>query len=267
MLSVAELPDDPMLLKRLLVERDAEVRQRNAAIVEREAQIAQREAMIEQIKQEAAERIEALQRQHQAELEALLRRFYGPRSERFDPRQLLLFGLTIDNLAAQISTQPDPAAADAVNRQPRRHNHGRGPLPASLRRIIIPHDLSDEEKKCPCCGEVRCRIGEDRTEQIERMPAEFVVLVHVQSKYACPNCEKNGENPQIEVAPKPLQPIHRGLPGPILLAFIIVSKFADHVPLYRLEQIFSREGMDISRGTMHDVRVAAGGGPAGQAPV
>lgn len=247
MLSVTELPDDPMLLKRMLVERDAEVRQRNAAIFECEA-------MIEQIKREAAERIEALQQQHQAELEALLRRFYGPRSERFDPRQLLLFGLTIDNLAAQISTQADPdhpaSAADAVNRQPRRHNHGRGPLPASLRRIIIPHDLSDKEKKCPCCGEVRCRIGEDRTEQIERMPAEFVVLVHVQSKYACPHCEKNGENPQIEVAPKPLQPIHRGLPGPILLAFIIVSKFADHVPLYRLEQIFGREGVELSRGTM-----------------
>ena len=104
--------------------------------------------------------------------------------------------------------------------------------------------------KCPCCGEVRCKIGEERTERIERFPAKFVVLVFVQSKYACPKCEKNGDNPQIETAPKPLQPIHRGLPGSILLASIIVGKFADHLPLYRLEQIFAREGVDISRGTM-----------------
>ena len=236
MLSVAELPDDPVLLKRMLGER-------NAAIVECEA-------MIEQIKREAAERIEALQRQHQAELEALLRRFYGPRSERFDPRQLLLFGQTIDNLA-QAAAEPTPDHSDSADTgKRRRHNHGRGKLPASLPHIIIPHDLSDEEKKCPCCGEVRCRIGEERTEQIEYVPASFKVLVHVQAKYACPNCEKNGENPQIEVAPKPLQPIHRGLPGPILLAFIIVSKFADHMPLYRLEQIFGRQGVEISRGTM-----------------
>ena len=261
--SLAELPDDPVLLKQfiaqrdqVIVQRDQIIVQRDQVIVQRDQVIAQREAAIEQVRQEAAGRIQALEQRHKAELAALLRRLYGSKCERFDPRQLLLFGLTVQTLAEQAAPQgpADTSAASAPEtkekEKPRRHNHGRGTFPASLPREVINHDLSEPEKKCPCCGEVRCRIGEVRTEQLEVELIKFKVLEHVQAKYACTNCEKQGENPQIEVAPKPLSPIHRGVPGPVLLALIIVSKFVDHLPLYRLESIFGRAGADITRGTM-----------------
>jgi hypothetical protein len=90
--TLTELPDDPALLKQLLLER--------------EAQIAQRDAAIEQIKQEAAAQLEAQRQKHEAEVMALLRRFYGPKSERFDPRQLLLFGLVMDSLPVDTTGGP-----------------------------------------------------------------------------------------------------------------------------------------------------------------
>jgi hypothetical protein len=108
-----ELPDDPILLRQIIAQRESVIAQRDsalalcdihiekiqqeaaAALAQRESAIAQREAQLEQVKREAAERIEALQQQHKAELAAVLRRFYGPRCEKFDPRQLLIFGLAV----------------------------------------------------------------------------------------------------------------------------------------------------------------------------
>ena len=80
-------------------------------------------------------------------------------------------------------------------------------------------------------------------------PTHFERLEHVRKKYACPHCEQQGENPQINVAAKPETAIEKGLAGPGLLAFIITSKFADYLPLYRLEDIFERQGFEIARAT------------------
>ena len=242
------LPDDPALLKRML----AQERQ------EREAQIAQRDAAIAQIKEEAARRIEALELKHKAEIDAILRRFYGPRSEKFDPTELLLFGLSVAE-----QTPVDEGVVDAesgqklLTRRINHHKHGRRTLPEHLPRIEIVHDLSNEQKQCPCCGEPRVRIGSEVSEQLECVPASLKVLRHVRFKYACKACDANGEGGNIEIATKAAQPIEKGLPGAGLLAYVIVSKLGDHLPLYRLERIFDRQGVDLARSTMSAWMLAA----------
>jgi transposase len=242
-----QLPDDPILLKQMIGQRDA-------VIAQHESVIAQREAQMEQIKREAAERIEALVQQHKAELAAVLRRFYGPKSEKFDPRQLLIFGLAV---AEQIPVDEKVVEAEAGEKLKTRrvnHKHGRRELPAHLPRVEVPHELSDEQKKCPCCGGERGCIGHAISEQLEFISASFQVLKHVQHKYACKGCGQGcadcDGNPHIELAAKTGQPIEKGLPGPGLLAHVIVSKLGDHLPLYRLEKIFARDDIGIARSTM-----------------
>jgi transposase len=239
MLHVDQLPDDPMLLKQLLVH-----------------ECAAHDAMIEQIKREAAEQIEAERQRHQAELAAVLRRFYGPHSERFDPRQLLLFGLRVDTMTLDQQSIEEESGQKLATRRAR-HKHGRNHLPDHLPRVRIEHDLPDAEKPCPCCGELRQRIGEETSEQLEYLPASLKVLQHVRFKYVCRQCEASGDGPQIELAAKPPQPIEKGLAGPGLLAYVITSKLGDHLPLYRLEHIFARQGVEVARSTMCSWLLAA----------
>jgi transposase len=85
--------------------------------------------------------------------------------------------------------------------------------------------------------------------QVEYVPGHFERLQHVRKKYACPQCECQGDSPQMMVAPKPEAVIDKGLAGPGLLAYIVTSKFAEYTPLYRLEDVFARQGFAISRGT------------------
>ena len=208
MLEVDQLPDDPAVLKRVLIERDL--------------QLAERDVRIERIRQEAAEQMESLRQrmeaEHKAAIDAILRRYYGPRSERFDPTQLLLFGLKVEEMPIDEQSIAEETGEELVTRRvAKRHKHGRRPLPDHLPRIEILHDLKDEEKPCPCCGELRHRIGEEVSEQLEYMPASFKVLKHIRHKYACGRCEQDGYNPQIVAAAKPPQPIEKGLPGPGLL--------------------------------------------------
>src|SRR5207302_1998451 len=106
------------------------------------------------------------------------------------------------------------------------------------------------EKPCPCCGEVRRQIGQESSWQVEYVPGHFERIEHVQLKYACPHCEQRAESPQITLAAKPAQPIDKGMAGPGLLAFVVTSKYADYLPLYRLESIFSRSGFEIDRATL-----------------
>jgi len=240
MLAITELPDDPTLLKMLVIERERLlVEERNS-----------RQAVVVRIQQEAAERIQSLEErmaameaEHKAAILAILRRYYGPRSERFDPRQLLLFGQLIDQMPLDEGAIAEEAGEELVTRRIKnRHKHGRSPLPECLPRIEIEHDLPEDQKGCPACGEQRQRMGQEVSEQLEYFPASFQVLKHIRHKYACPKCEHDGYNPQIVAAPKPPQPIEKGLPGPGLLAYVVTSKLADHLPLYRLERIFARQG-------------------------
>ncbi len=234
MTGVAELPDDPALLKRLLTERDA---------------------LIERIKAEAAEQLEA-QRQRlgaekKAEIDAILRRFDGPKSERFDPRQLLPFGIQVDTMPLDESSGAEEAGEPLVTRRIRnRHKHGRQQLPEHLPRIDIEHDLADDEKPRPCRGELRHRIGQEVSEQLEYLPASFKVLRDVRHTYARRRCEATAVDPQIATAAKPPRPIDKGLAGPGPLAYVVTSKLGDPPPLYRLEHIFERQDVSIARSTM-----------------
>jgi transposase len=111
------------------------------------------------------------------------------------------------------------------------------------------HELGAEERACPCCGAERQEIGAEESWQIEYYPGHFERIQHLRKKYACPTCESNGDGAQIQAAAKPESAIDKGLAGPGLLSYIVTSKFSDYLPLYRLEDIFQRQGFEISRAT------------------
>ena len=229
-----ELPDDPILLKRLIIERDQTIAQRDNVIVQRDESI----QLLSQDNQLLRHR-----------LSALLRSSYGPRGERFDPRQLLLFGLLVSRIESPATVSMPKSKSS------NRSKHGRQNLPDHLPRLPIEHDLNEVEKACPCCGEQRQRIGQEKSEQLEHVPANFVVLEHIRHKYACPHCnsghcQKCDGQAHVDLAAKPQQPIEKGLAGPGLLAYVVTSKLADHLPLYRIEQIFSRQKVEINRSTL-----------------
>jgi transposase len=244
--ALLELPDDPILLKRMVVDRDAiilaERADRAAALNARDTVIARRDESIQLLSQD-----NQLLRHR---LAALLRSSYGPRAERFDPRQLLLFGLLVPRIESPVPDSSAPRSKSA-----NRHKHGRRKLPDHLPRLPIEHDLSEQEKNCPCCGEQRRRIGRETSEQLEHLPSNFVVLEHIRHKYACPRCnsgecQKCDGQGQVATAAKPAQGVDKCLAGPGLLAYVATSKLADHLPLYRLEQIFARQQVNLSRSTL-----------------
>ena len=111
------------------------------------------------------------------------------------------------------------------------------------------YELSDEQRACPCCGHQRQEVGADESWQVEYIPGHFERIQHVRKKYACAACEHKGDSAQMEVAAKAEAVIDKGMAGPGLLAFIVTSKFSDYLPLYRLEDIFERQGFEISRAT------------------
>jgi transposase len=187
--------------------------------------------------------------QHQ--LEQLLRQRYGKKGEKVDPDQLTLFAhdiLTQTEPMAPAPQAPEPAA------KPKSNGHGRKPLPASLPRKRVVHDVSMDERSCPDCGDTRGPIGEEVREQLEYVPASLVVLQHVRPKYACRRCAAH-----VVIAARLPEPIEKGLPGTGLLAHVITSKFADHLPLYRQQGIFKRHGVELNRSTLCDWMAASAG--------
>ena len=179
--------------------------------------------------------------QHQ--LEQLLRQRYGKKSEKLDPAQLLLF----TNDFEEVPLADLPVAPEAAEIPPAARSRGRKKLPATLPRKQIIHNLDDEARACPCCGKQRKEIGRETREQLDYTPASLHVVEHIRLKYACEDCQAH-----VATAPRLPEPIERGLPGTGLLAHVAVSKYMDHLPLYRLERIFEREGVTLSRSTMCD---------------
>jgi transposase len=194
-------------------------------------------------------------RQLEHQLHELLRKLYGRSSEKLDANQLTLFAEMLGQLQSQQPAPPTPAPqppSAATASKPVKTPHGRRRFPEDLPRDRKEHDLPEDQKACPCCGKMRCKIGEEVTEKLEYVPAKVVVLQNVQFKYACPHCEGEAHNPQIELAPKPPEAIEKCMAGPGLLAYVIVGKYSDHLPLHRLEKILARHDIDIARSTMCD---------------
>ncbi|MBL8798176.1 MAG: transposase, partial [Planctomycetia bacterium] len=178
-----------------------------------------------------------------ARLDQLLRRLYGPRAERFDPNQPWLFPELAAPPSADtpVSLPPPPESAPA----PRPTPHGRRRLPAHLRREVRRYELTEAERACPGCGQVRAEIGQEASEQLDWVPASLFVVEHQRVQYACRHCQEH-----VVTAPKPAQPLDKGLPGPGLLAQVVVSKYADHLPLHRQERILERHGVTLDRSTL-----------------
>jgi len=113
------------------------------------------------------------------------------------------------------------------------------------------HELTEAQRQCPTCQSARQRIGQEISYTVDYIPGTLVRIKHVQSKYACRTCEHEGLNPQIERAAKTgASPIDKGLPGPGLLAHVVTAKYADYLPLHRLEIMFGREGFELDRATL-----------------
>lgn len=247
--ALTSLPDDPKALKLLLIEREHRIasltQQRDAAKREHGAVARDRDAW--QIKFLRAE----------TELLRLKKWYYGRKADRLiseqDVAQLLLsFGEQLENRPLDLDdVPPDVDLQDVQTKTVRRVKRGRRNLAAfdQLPLVRKEHDLPEDQKPCPCCGEMRQRIGQETSWQIEYIPGHFERIEHVRIKYACRHCEHNADSAQVELADKPIQPIDKGLAGPGLLAYVVTSKYADYLPLYRLEAIFERNGFEIDRAT------------------
>jgi transposase len=178
---------------------------------------------------------------------------YGPRADRLSETELaqvlLEFaeGLEQKPIPAEVVAQAEaePEARRVQRRKGRRALANFENLPVSTQ----VYELPAAERRCSCCGVERKEIGSEQSWQIEYIPGHFERIRHVRKKYACAKCELAGENPQIATAAKAETGIEKGFAGPGLLAFIVTSKFADYLPLYRLEDIFQRQGFAISRAT------------------
>ena len=191
----------------------------------------------------------------QLELERFKKWYYGPRADRLqsdsDLAQMLLnFAEELDRKPVQADDLPASSEpAEELRRVKRRK--GRRNLANFDNLPVTTHvyELTAEERLCPCCGVERKEIGADESWQVEYLPGHFERLHHVRKKYACASCETSGENPRMAAAAKPETAIDKGMAGPGLLAYIVTSKFADYLPYYRLEDIFARQGFEISRAT------------------
>lgn len=178
-------------------------------------------------------------------IEKYRRMIFGRKSEKLT-RELEQLELRLEELettqAADDAAEAEQNGSTPSESKPRGSRPRRKPLPEDLPREIITHMPMHE--CCPDCGGQLRQFGEDVSEQLERIPATYKVIRHVRPKFACSDCDRVVE------APAPARPIERGLAGPDLLAHVLVSKFADHQPLYRQSEIFAREGVDLDRSTL-----------------
>ncbi len=183
---------------------------------------------------------------HKVEVELLklqiarLRRMkFGRSSEQLDT-QINQLELLVEELETGEGALPQSQTPRA---QAPRQKPARRPLPDHLPRETV---VSETGCNCPACGGVMTALGEDVAEVLERVPAHFKVIRYVRPKMSCTTCDT------IVQAPAPSRPIARGLAGAGLLAHVLVSKYADHLPLYRQSQMFEREGIDLCRSTLAD---------------
>jgi transposase len=221
MLLEADLPDDVDGLRALVLEQ------------------ARALADLTDAKSKADARIERLQ----AIIEAFQRHRFGRKSEQLDPDQLELALEDIETARGSAQAERDAAVPKARGERPRKTN--RGSLPAHLERIEQVIDV--EDKTCSCCGGALHQIGEDVAERLDVVPTTFRVLVTRRPRYGCRACES-----AVVQAPAPARIVEGGIPTEALIAQVLVSKYADHLPLYRQAQIYARQGIQLDRSTLAD---------------
>ena len=177
-------------------------------------------------------------------IKAMQRHRFGRRAESLPEDQLLLGLEEAEQVEAAGLEKAETAPAVKAERTTRRRAN-RGALPSHLPRVETLVDV--ESTACPCCSGTMHRIGEDVSERLDIVPAQVRVLVIRRPKYACRACED-----VVVQAPAPARLIEGGLPTDSTLAQVLVSKYADHLPLYRQAQIYARQGVSLDRSTLAD---------------
>ncbi|MCY0149864.1 IS66 family transposase [Hoeflea sp. G2-23] len=221
MLNAADLPDDVAALKAMLIAAQAREAGKDAQIVRKDERIERLEKLVAAFKQAAS----------------------GRKSEKTDPDQ---FDLALEDLETAMAAIHAEDEADAPSGKrfikPRATN--RGSLPKHLPRV--EEVIEPESLICACGGCLHC-IGDDVSERLDVIPAQFRVIVTRRPKYACRACTDG-----VVQAPAPARLIQAGLPTEATVAHVLVSKYADHLPLYRQAQIMSRQDIDLDRSTLAD---------------
>lgn len=177
-----------------------------------------------------------------------VRQRYGRSSEKLTAGQLSLFAQEVlEQMRNEQAKETQNSNADVASKPKdtgKKHGGGRKPLPDALPRERKEYRLSEDERHCPCGCRMK-EIGMEITQQLEYEPARLKVIEHVQYRYGC---AKNLEG--VKMAPKPAQPLAGGLAGPGLVAHIVEDKHANHLPLYRQEQMFNWLGYEVPRSSM-----------------
>jgi transposase len=217
----SELPSDIEALHVLLA----------AARAERDAAIAERDQALSQI-----DRLRHLLRQ-------LQRAQFGRRSEKLDPEQLLLALEDIEQAIAANEAAEDKKDPGAAKTRAEKRRVNRGALPSHLPRVDMT--IEPEDTNCPCCRSPMHVIGEETSERLDVIPAQFRVIVTHRPKYACRACEE-----AVVQAPAPERLIKGGLPTEAMVAYVLVAKYAWHLPLYRQTQMLLAQGIDIKRAVL-----------------
>lgn len=223
MLNAADLPDDIAALKAMLIAATAREAETVAQIARKDERIERLEKLVAAFKQAA----------------------FGRKSEKTDPDQFDLALEDLETAMAAIHAEDEADAGVAGGSRiakPRAAN--RGSLPKHLPRI--EEVIEPDSHLCACGGGLHC-IGEDVSERLDVVPALFRVIVTRRPKYACRACTDG-----VVQAPAPARLIQAGLPTEATVAHVLVSKYADHLPLYRQAQIMSRQGIDLDRSTLAD---------------
>lgn len=221
MLMEADLPGDVEALRAFALEQSRRLADVTLAKGEADAEI---------------ERLQSI-------IDAFMRHRFGARSEQLDPDQLQLGLEDVETALGHARAAREAATGQAKADRPRKTN--RGSLPAHLERIEQLVDV--EDKACPCCGGALHPIGEDVAERLDVVPATFRVLVTRRPRYGCRACES-----AVVQAPAPARIVEGGIPTEALIAQVLVSKYADHLPLYRQAQIYARQGIQLDRSTLAD---------------
>ena len=242
-IDLTALPNDPATLQHLLCEVVAAAEQQHSVLQEA---VQQRDAEIDKL---------------QLLIKRLLRQQFGRRSEQLDPDQLLLGIEDLEQTVAERQAGQDAADPAADKPRPRREarpNRNHGALPAHLPRYEVLIDV--ERRDCPCCGGALHVIDEERSEQLDIVPAHLRVRVTRRPRYACRACEG-----AVVVAPAPERPsrltawrgisplrglIDGGMATEAMIAHVLVSKFCDSLPLYRQSTMLERQGIRLDRSTL-----------------
>jgi transposase len=228
-------------LAALIAERDAALAARDAMLADRDAVLAEHELVRGELRVTKVER-DLLKEQ----LKAFQRQLFGAKSEARSAEQRDLFLNEAEALAPTTATLPaqtDEAQTEVAGHK--RKKPGRKPLDPALPREVIRYELPESERTCPNDGTTLVEIGVEVSEQLDIVPQQVRVIRHERVKYACACCDQG-----IKVTPARLRIIPKGLFTEAALAWFVVSKFMDGLPLYRIAALLRRFGGDISRNTL-----------------